>query len=139
MLPFISVELSKAHNLHFRSRKHDQHGRNPYCSTRISRRPAIPACQITTCRTPSRVFREKKSVPVRLVVLYSVAAALESAAAQQKQKQVYVAAVVRAARHMGPEPGQCRCACVSSINLLKIGILVQQHAAAKSILHSYIT
>ena len=57
-------------------------------------------------------------------------AALESSAAQQKQK-VYVAAVVTAAQHMGPEPGQCLCACVSSINLLKIGILVQHHAAAK--------
>ena len=57
-------------------------------------------------------------------------AALESAAALQKQKQMYAAAVVIATRHMGPEPGQCRCACVSSINLLKIGELVQQHAAA---------
>ena len=31
------------------------------------------------------------------------------------------AAIVSAARHTGPEPGQCRWACVSSINLLKIG------------------
>ena len=58
-------------------------------------------------------------------------AALKSAAAHQKQK-VYVAAVVTAARHTGSEPVQCRCACVSSINLLKIGILVHQHAAAKN-------
>ena len=52
---------------------------------------------------------------------------------------MYVAAVVTATRHTGPEPGQCRRACVSSINLLKIGVLVQQHAAAKTILYSYIT
>ena len=64
-------------------------------------------------------------------------AALESAAARQDHI-AYVAAVVTAARYMGPEPGQCRCAC-DSINLLKIGILVQQHAAAKTILHSYKT
>ena len=74
-----------------------------------------------------------------VLVAGAVGAALESAAAKQKQKQVYVPAAVTAARHMGPEPDQCRCACVSSINLLKIGILVQQHAAAKTILYSYIT
>ena len=45
----------------------------------------------------------------------------ESAAVQQKQRQVYVAAEVTAARHMGPKSGQCRCACVSSVNLLNIG------------------
>ena len=86
------------------------------------------------------VSSEKKKVGTRTTdgAVIVAGAALESAAAQQKQK-VYVAAVAATARHMGLEPGQCRCACVSSINLLKIGILVQQHAAAKTILHSYIT
>ena len=70
------------------------------------------------------VVSSEKKVGTRTIGAVLVAgAALESATAQQKQKEVYVAAVVTAARHMGPEPGQCRCACVSSINLLKIGIL----------------
>ena len=74
------------------------------------------------------VSSENKKVGTRTTggAVLVARAALESTAAQQNQKQVYVAAVVAAARHIGPEPGQCRCACVSSINLPKIGIILVQ-------------
>ena len=87
------------------------------------------------------VYSEKKKNGTRTTggAILGTEAALESAAAQQKQKLVYVAAVATGARHIGPEQGQCRCACVSSINLLKMGIRVQQHAAAKTIPYSNIT
>ena len=62
----------------------------------------MPACQITTCRTLSSVFRRKKKVGTRTTGGAVLAAALESASAQQKQKQVYVAAVCTDSRDRGP-------------------------------------
>ena len=67
--PFFSVELLKADNLHLRSQKHDQHGRNPYC-TRIQRSPAMPV-KSQHAAHPVVSSEKKKSVPVRLVALYS--------------------------------------------------------------------
>ena len=69
-------------------------------------------------------FHGKTKVGTRSTGAILVAGeALESSAAVQQKHKVYVAAVVSAARRTRPEPGPCRCACVSSINLLKIGTL----------------
>ena len=68
------------------------------------------------------LFSEKNEVGTRSTggAVLVAGAMLQSAAAAQQRNGV--AAAATAARHTRPEPGQCRFACGSSINVLKIGL-----------------
>lgn len=65
-------------------------------------------------------FMEQKIGTRSTCVVLVAEAELESSAEAQQKQKVYIAAVVSAPRYTRPEPGQCFCACVLSINLLKI-------------------